>query len=139
MKIGIDLHGTLDMDFKSLGKLIFLMKDGTLNKKAEYIIISGSKNVKSLEKELLKINVRKGIHYKETISVVEFLIDQGTEFTYDQAGQPWCHDDIWWMSKAIICERNNIFLMIDDMPQYGTYFKKNQNFMLYKDFVKRFY
>ena len=134
--IGIDLHGTLDVD--ECGFLRFLMYSYKLNNnELEVWIISGGKSIRDIEIELDNIGIKKEIHYDKVVSVVEYLKSKNVKFKYDEKGNPWCEDYIWWKSKAQMMKEFNIFLLIDDHIKYKEYFKEcgcNENqFVLYPD------
>lgn len=134
--IGIDLHGTLDID--ECGFLRFLMYSYKLNNpELEIWIISGGKTNKDIEIELDMISIKKELHYDKALSVVEYLKSKGVEFKYDEKGNPWCDNTVWWKSKAQIVKEFNIICLIDDHIKYKEYFKEcdcdENQFILYPD------
>lgn len=114
MKIGIDIHGTIDTDPEAFSILIKkLRKDA----KAEIHITTGIKAVAAVEK--LK---DFGIEYDHLFSITDYHESIGTKVVYDENGDPWIEEETWNRTKADYCKRENIDLHLDDSPLYGEYF-----------------
>lgn len=124
MIIGIDLHGVIDSDIENFKSLleIFWYKI--------YIISGPSKT--ELEEELNKYRLYQGLHFAKIFSVVDFLKEKGVRMWTDDKGRWWASEEDWWSSKAEICEKHNVDIMLDDKEKYGHYFKnKKTKFLLY--------
>lgn len=121
MNIGFDLHGTLDKYYNILEPIMrsYMKDDHNV-----YIISGSEKN--ELKNELEKIKIKKDIHYNNLISVVNYYRDElkidGYYKEYKGKQNWYCEDEIWWKSKAIICEKYNIDILIDDSLEYRKHF-----------------
>lgn len=124
MIIGIDLHGVIDSDIKNFKSLL----DTFWNK---IYIISGPPKA-DIEKELNKYGLYQGLHFSKVFSVVDFLKEKGVKMWTDEKDTWWASDEDWWGSKAEICEKHNVDVMLDDKERYQQYFKhKKTKFLLY--------
>jgi len=116
MKIGIDLHGTLDKDPEGFKKYIKKMtKDGH-----KVYILTGSSckdAVKEIEKLKIKFNKIK------IISTTDYLIKEGYDWEYDRWNRPSFANSIWWGAKAEIAKKIGLDLHIDDRQEYSEYFE----------------
>lgn len=126
MIIGIDLHGVIDSDIEWAKKILdSLMFDFGIN------IISGPPKA-DIEKELNKYGLYRDIHFDAVFSVVDFLKEKDVKMWTDEKDTWWASDKDWWSSKAEICEKYNVDIMIDDKERYQQYFKdKKTKFLLY--------
>jgi len=127
MIIGIDLHGVIDSDIEWSKKVLdSLMFDFGIN------IISGPPKIDT-EKELNDYGLYKDVHFDAVFSIVDFLKEKsGVNMWTDDKGRWWASDEEWWSSKAEICEKHNVDIMIDDKERYRQYFKdKKTKFLLY--------
>jgi len=114
MRLGLDIHGVIDTAprfFSLITKL--LMKNGH-----EVFVITGSHINKGLINELKYY----GIQYDKLLSVSDYNIENGVSVSYDENGNPWFSDEIWYKTKGILCEKYNIDFHIDDSDKYGDYF-----------------
>lgn len=116
MIIMCDIHGCLDNP-KFRDKFSYLFDDLCLGKN-KIIICSGSPE-KKMFRELEKLGFLGNIH--EIISIHDYLISKGYTFEYDDNGNPWIEDDIWWRSKAWIAEEYSVDIVIDDRIEYAKY------------------
>ena len=113
MKLGIDLHGVIDTNPR-LYKIIL----ETMGKRMEVHIISGPPRSEIIE-ELEELGFKKGLHYEEVHSIVDFLKENGEEMYQDENGRWWTdNDDHWCATKANICDEFQIDAMIDDKEMY---------------------
>ena len=128
MIIGIDLHGVIDSDIERFK----LMLTGLLASLIiEIYIISGPSKV-DIEKELNDHGLYRDIHFDAVFSVVDFLKGKGVKMWLDKKGTWWANDEDWWSSKAEICEKHKVDIMIDDKERCRQYFKnKKTKFLLY--------
>jgi len=125
--LGIDLHGVIDDDVKYFRSML---RNTILFQKI--YIISGPPVV-DIEKELDKHGLYQDLHYNEIFSVIDFLKEKGVKMWTDINGQWWASEEDWWSSKAEICEKYNVDIMIDDKERYQRYFKNiKTKFLLYK-------
>ena len=117
LKVGIDLHGVLT-EYPNEMKMILraLRKMGVI-----VSIVSGPK-YNEIERELKDLGFEFGKHYVHINSVVDFLITSGVKMWQDENEDWWASDEEWWSSKAMICKRYGIDVLIDDSPRYKPAF-----------------
>lgn len=128
MILGIDFHGVIDSDIEYFR----LMSEKTISFQKIYVISGPPKA--DLEKELNKHGLYRGIHFNKIFSIVDFLKEKGVKMWADENGRWWADEEDWWSSKAEICEKHNIDIMIDDKERYQRYFKdKKTKFLLYTE------
>jgi hypothetical protein len=111
MKIGIDIHGTIDWDPEFWRQTIpFLIALGH-----QIHIVSGPE-----EEKIVKRLEELGVDYKPLYieSVADYLKEKGVTHWYDKNNEFWTDDDSWWRSKATICRERKIDILIDDQWQY---------------------
>lgn len=129
MKVGIDLHGVIDDNPEFFDIILSRM---SLND-AEVHIVSGPPKADIIA-ELVKLGFKKGVHYKDAHSVVDFLKESGIKMWQDNRGRWWTNDDDWWDSKAKMCDKLSLKWMLDDKERYKPAFKNiKTEFVLYKD------
>ena len=117
MKIGLDLHGVLDTYPKTFKAIIRLLeKTGNT-----FVIVSGPP-VDKIEEEIERLGFDLFDFYG-VYSVVDFLYNDGVEFDETDPENLWCDDNIWWDSKARICQANDIDYLIDDSIKYEPAFR----------------
>lgn len=126
-RLGIDLHGVIDTDvstFKLILKLVIL-QGKTIH------IISGPP-AEDIKAELDDYGFKKGVHYHQIHSVVDYLKEKDTKMWLDYKDTWWASDEDWWSSKAAICREFGIEEMVDDKGGYSKYFKDTgTKFFLY--------
>ena len=129
MKLGIDLHGVIDTNPRIYKIILEVM-----GKRMEVHIISGPPRSEIIE-ELNELGFKKGVHYKEVHSIVDFLKENGEEMYQDENGSWWTdNDDHWRATKANICNKFQIDAMIDDKEMYKDGFKDiKTEFVLFED------
>lgn len=127
-KIGIDLHGTMDKYPELFKYSIEFIKEISPN--VEINVISGGETEEILE-ELTKLGYKKNIHFDRVISIVDFCMH---ELKVEMWQQPsprtgkmnwYCHDDLWWASKAIACKKYELDWLLDDKSQYQEFFSES--------------
>jgi len=127
MILGIDLHGVIDHDIKYFKSML----KNTMPFQKIYIISGPPKA--DIEEELSRHGLYLGLHFNKVLSIVDFLKERGIKMWTDINGQWWASEEDWWSSKAEICEKHNVDIMIDDKEKYRQYFKsKKTKFLLYK-------
>ena len=114
VRIAFDIHGVIDTYPKILKPMISMLKATG----QDVVIVSGPKS-DEIWREMVKLGI-SGVPY---YSVVDFLENQGVEFTYDSKSTPWCDEETWWDSKARICQHYDIDYLIDDSYKYEPAFK----------------
>ena len=139
MKVGLDIHGTIDKDPEGFIQYIELC----LKWRVSVYIISGpptSLMIKHLEalgkkyKNLLKYcHIISPIDTFHLVSVVEYLRSRDdVEMWQDNRGGWWCDEEIWWKSKSEICKELGIDVLIDNETRYQDHFKDSDTlFILY--------
>jgi len=113
MKIGIDIHGTIDWDPQFWRQAIPLLV--TLGH--QIYIVSGP------EEEQIKARLKElelgyiGDFYLE--SVADYLKDERkVPYWYDKNHEFWTDEDSWFRAKAQICEDRGIDVLIDNQYEY---------------------
>lgn len=115
MKIGLDIHGVCDKNPEFFAELSRLF----VGAGHEVIIITGRMESHGAIDEIRSL----GISYTKFYSIADYHKSIGTKMWYDEKGNPWIDDDTWNMTKAEICEKENIDFHIDDSSVYGDFFK----------------
>ena len=124
MRVGFDIHGTIDKDDKLLDfvKLISTMDA------FQVFIISGPP-LRQIVEEVKLLGIQP---YKvQIISVVDWLRDKGTLMWKDENGW-WCEPEIWWESKSLICYEYSIDIIFDDKIEYAKHMSNETKFILWK-------
>lgn len=121
MKIGIDIHGTINRFPKFFSMFIKILR----KMKVEIHITTGVEKKFAL-KELKKL----GIEYDYFFSITEYHKKIGTSIHWDEFNladdsmtHPLISDYLWNRAKGDYCKINKIDLHIDDSPIYGKYFE----------------
>lgn len=115
MKIGIDIHGTIDKYPEMFNTLLTIWYFHGIE-----IHLTTGKPVSIAEQELEELGI---YFYNELFSIIDYHKSIGTKIIYDKNGNPWIDPDIWNRTKADYCEREGIDLHIDNSPIYGKHFK----------------
>lgn len=125
MKIGIDVHGTIDTNPLFFNNFIRkAQKNGT----AVYVI-SGPPIV-DIKKTLNKIGISANNVF--VLSVVDYLKKNKAPM-WEKANGWWADDETWWASKAKMCKEYGINVLIDDKIEYAVGFNNDDmRFILYK-------
>lgn len=127
MRIGIDLHGVLDKNVALMRALLVAL---TGTGKVQIMIITGPPYHEALH-ELDELGYQMGTDYHGLVSVVDFLRNTGeVDMRQDQDGHWWCDDKDWWSSKAKICDKYKLDIMIDNEKRYQQYFTNWCRFIL---------
>jgi hypothetical protein len=125
MKIGIDIHGTIDWDPEYWRKTIMLLQ--TLGH--QIYIVSGPTE-EEIARRLENFRIEPNDLYIE--SVVDFLTEKGTPHWYKDDNF-WTDNDSWFRAKFEICYERGIDVLIDNQ---GEYFKPQSSpdtkFILYQ-------
>lgn len=112
--LGLDYHGVLDKFPDLFGPLsrIILASGGRV------YIITGHRLTQEFSDKLKNL----GIEYTEILSIIDYHAGIGVKIRYDEKGDPWIDEETWNTAKAVLCERYNVTLHIDDSEIYGKYF-----------------
>jgi len=113
MKIGIDIHGTIERFPKFFSILIKVLR----KIKVEIHITTGVEK-RFAWKELKRLE----IEYDYLFSIVEYHKKIGTLILWDENNRPWIDEYLWNRTKGDYCKINKINLHIDDSLVYGKYF-----------------
>ena len=121
-KIAFDLHGVLDEHPVEMKPMIRMLEEINM----EIHIVSGP-TVKEIVKTLCDLHYQD-YNFMRYItsrfhSVVDYLINRGETFTYDDNGNPWTDEQTWWTSKARICKEFGIDILVDDSLKYKPAFE----------------
>ncbi len=117
MEIAFDFHGVLEKYPSKFRP--FLASLRIIN---TITILSGP-TYKQIEKELTSKGYQLHKHYDEIISVVDWLKSKNVKMNQHENGNWYCEDEIWWASKAKICEEYGIEMLFDDKLEYKKYIK----------------
>ena len=113
-KIGIDIHGVLDLHPEKFAALAHAVYDGG----GEVHIITGIKYDDLVKSELESY----GIPYTHYFSIVEQIEIAGVHLEW-RDGLPYTDDsDYWDNAKSIYCQQQGIHFMFDDSPTYKNTF-----------------
>ena len=114
MKIGVDVHGTID---RCPDLFRFLIRQW--RKDGHTVVIVSGPPKDGILLDLASMNYQSGREYDEIVSVVDFLKDNGALMHYNETtGSWWTDEDKWVSSKGLICDYNNIDVLIDDTEYY---------------------
>lgn len=114
MKIGIDLHGTIDSNPELFSVLIWMLRE----EGNEIHITTGIKGDLAREKI-----ANLGIEYDHLFSITDYHVSIGTEVVYDENDEPWIEEITWNRSKGDYCKREGLEYHIDDTEVYEEYFE----------------
>ncbi len=126
MKLGLDIHGVIDVRPEFFSKLT----ENLLYFGWEIHVITGS-SIK--EGNVLEELTRMDIHYTHTFSVYDHLKEIGAK-TNEELGIASRYpfpDEIWNVIKSEYCAKHDIDMHIDDMSEYLEHF--TTPFMTHKD------
>lgn len=115
-RVAFDVHGVLDTYPEIIKPAIMLLDSCEI----EVFVVSGPP-CSVIEKELCQLGF-EGL-LGRCFSVVDELKKWGVKFEYDEDGNPWCDEQIWWDAKARICQAKNINILIDDSWKYKPAFE----------------
>jgi hypothetical protein len=115
MRIGLDIHGTIDAKPKFFAN--FSQRIVSLG--FECHVITGSRRTPEIEQQLKDF----GIQYTHFFSIADHLLLQGKEVFWKDKDNPFFCDEDWNCVKANYCAEQKIDLMIDDSDEYGKFFK----------------
>ena len=115
MKLGIDIHGTLDHNPQLF---LDLIKGSNWE---EIHIITGVPITDKVIEELLGYN--DGIQFWDTlVSIEDNLKKTSKPLGINEKGRYIWDEDLWDSFKGSYCFNNGIDIHFDDTPRYGQYF-----------------
>ncbi|MFW9872274.1 MAG: hypothetical protein ACFFG0_04155 [Candidatus Thorarchaeota archaeon] len=123
MKVAFDIHGSLDSD----PKLVKLM-ESFYNTDVLIYIISGPP-ISEILVDLKKLDI--DISRVFPISIVDYLKSKNYPWEKDNRGY-WFDEELWWMSKGLICNEYDIDIIFDDKIEYSKYMPPNTRFILWR-------
>jgi hypothetical protein len=124
-RVGLDYHGVIDTYPTELCAVTYHLQ----NKGIEVYVITGN----SADPAFIENLTRHKIFYKSIFSIIDYHTSIGTDIRYDEKGNPWIAPELWNSTKALICEKNDIDIHIDDSNVYGCYFKKRNRYFYLRD------
>lgn len=129
MRIAFDIHGVLSKKFKIMPLLIELKEKGhTL------IVISG-KPVREMKEELENDYGYDISIFDEFYSIIDSVLKMqfhNVKVWYNETGWHIDDEDLWWSMKAIISEKYNIDVLIDNELKYKQGYLEDK-FIFYND------
>ncbi len=154
-KIGLDIHGVLDSidSFKAIQTAVNLFFINHKKKTGEsydieYHVISGAPVIDQLIELYHKYNYNLSA-FKKFHSIIEYYYSNRNDYIEDSNFIIYKNDKdqwmmthkYWWNGKNLICKKEGIDLLIDDMEEYSKeyllermfIFDKNNWFNLTKD------
>jgi hypothetical protein len=125
-RIGIDLHGVINHFIAWWAPWMAAMIS---NGDEVYVISGPPKN--EIEAELTSYELKKGTHFTDVISVVDYLKEKGVGMWLDYKNTWWADDKDWWTSKGEICTKYEIDEMWDDQARYKAGFPEGHRTKLF--------
>lgn len=122
-RLGLDFHGVIDKYPELSAATLFAPGD------TEVYVVTGSKSTPEFIARLEQYK----IIYKAILSITDYHESIGTTIKYDEKGNPWIDEELWNSAKALLCEQNDIDILIDDSEEYGRYFKGKTRYFLLKN------
>lgn len=120
-RIGVDLHGVITHDPEKYK--IFMSNIMTLG--FEVYVLTGS-TFEDARKGLGKLRFIQSVHYTNIVSVTDYLLSRGLDWSYDKHHRPWFDNDIWDRAKAELAEKLQLKAHYDDTLRYKKYFKNTE-------------
>jgi hypothetical protein len=125
LKIAYDFHGVLEAYPEVLKSML-----EALNEFHDVYVLSGPP-IQQIYTELRKAGYERDVHFEKAISVVDWIKEQGHEM-YQYENESWyCDDEIWWSSKAKICEDRSIHVLYDDKLEYKKYMDQSKTLFIH--------
>lgn len=118
-KFGFDVHGVLD----KYPNLLLVMKS-LMDAGHDVHVMTGPSRPLALE-HLKAIGAELGVHYNHLYSITDDLISRGFDVTWRDPRNPVFADAPWDSAKANYCKDEDICMLFDDSPVYGTYFESD--------------
>lgn len=95
----------------------------------EVHIITGTLAIDDLIEDLRS----KGIAWTHWFSIVQYHLDKGDVVVKFVDDQPWMNKEVWNRTKTLYCVEEEIDMVFDDSPVYGSYFNDRCLYLLQKD------
>lgn len=114
LKIGLDVHGVIDMMPSFFSHYTKMMRE----QGHEIHVITGQMDSVNLRNDLEEMN----IEYDHLFSISTDLIQEGELVRFDGNGNPWFDDELWDKAKGKYCSQNDIDYHYDDTERYGEHF-----------------
>lgn len=114
LKVGIDIHGVIDVRpdfFSTLSKLL-------VDNLHEVHVITGAK----IDHDIKYLKKHK-IHFTHLFSITDHHSNKGTPIVWDKNGDPHFDAYTWDKTKAEYCKEQGIDLHFDDSDTYNYFFK----------------
>jgi hypothetical protein len=127
LNIAIDFHGVIE-DYPDVYKPLMIMLCG--NSDSTVYILSGAPKLE-IESCLIDLKYERGIHYNDILSIVDWLKHTRRPMFCREGHWYSMYEDDWWKSKAQICNKYKIDILIDDREKYADH--------LYGDYPKQFF
>lgn len=127
IRIGVDLHGTLDRDPVVIGAALLDARRGGV-----FVFVVSGPPRETIVAELAAIGLFRGVHYDDTGSIVDNLIGRGVDIRLEENGW-WTDDAHWWGAKGVICRESSIDVLIDDRVEYAAGLPEKTKFIFAKD------
>jgi len=134
MKIGIDIHGCIDLYPEQFRELTH---QWAVVRNHEVHILTGQ----SWE-EVRHVPEEHGIVFTHHFSIVDWNLRKGTPMWNDDPRGDgwWMNETSWLISKGVYCKANGLYCLFDDSPEYGQYMPKSCCFIVVpKEGFERYY
>lgn len=123
MKIGLDLHDTIDAHPKFFAELTKILQHQNIHYYEfpdfvphEVHIMTGAKMSAEVKEAL------KDIWYTHFFSILEQAIKDGVEIAYNSKGLPWMDSHYWNKAKALYAMEHQLDLVIDNDAVYAEHY-----------------
>lgn len=117
LRIGLDIHGVIDAKPKFFSKFSIRLR----SRGHTVYIITGAKITPKLIEKLREIDME----WDHLLSITDFHVNKkDVRVRFDEKGNPWMDQNVWDETKAQMCKKHRIDLLIDDSNVYGKYITK---------------
>ena len=117
MKLGLDLHGTIDACPAMFAELTHVLcRDSVTGFDHEVHIMTGPSRSKLRKSEL------SGLWYTHIFSIVDHCAELNIPVVYDKQGNPWLDQYEWNKAKGDYARKHHLNLVIDDSEVYPNFF-----------------
>lgn len=124
-KIGFDIHGVLSIGTKRVEPILLKLHEQNY----KICVVSGAPVIYQYRELSEKFKYDMS-YFDEFYSIADYLTLRGCKTWRDWKDTWWASDPDWYGSKAEICRKYNITLLIDNENKYFKYFNSNEKYIL---------